>query len=300
MTTLKTACIAIFAAASLTAPAQAAAPASQRAETYAIARQFMRMQYELHDMKGAKSRFYSPDFIQHNQEIKNGVLGDQDFIEARQKREPDKYLPVEQWTNVIDHLLVQDKYFAIHHHVYAHPNDKGRVFMDIWRVENGKMVEHWDVIQPVNTAPLNGNTMWKDGVKAKPPGPGEPLPETIIRNYLRIGQDQGDARRAAELYIADRFVQHSPHIADGKRALIAYFAKRQAEAKPGAAKRISSVSHMVADGDLVLVTRHVMQAVGDKGSMYADLFRVQGGKIVEHWDVIQAVPEVSVNGNSMW
>ncbi len=298
MTTLKAACIGLIAAASLAAPAFGAAKVDHRAETYAVARQFMRMQYELHDMKGAKSRFYSPDFIQHNQEIKNGVLGDQDFIEARQKREPDKYLPVEQWTNVIDHLLVQDKYFAIHHHVFTHPNDKGRVFMDIWRVENGKMVEHWDVIQPVITEPLNRNTMWKDGVKPRPPRPGEPSPEAVIRDYLRIGQDQGDAKRAAELYIADRFIQHSPHIADGKPALIAYFAKRQAA--PAGPKRISSVSHIVADGELVLVTRHVMQAPGDKGTMYADLFRVQGGKIVEHWDVIQAVPEVSVNGNTMW
>ena len=76
MTMLTTSCIGLLAAACLAIPAQSATPAGDRAETYAIARQFMRMQYELHDMKGAKSRFYSPDFIQHNQEIKNGVLGD--------------------------------------------------------------------------------------------------------------------------------------------------------------------------------------------------------------------------------
>ena len=267
-------------------------------ETQKIARDFMHLQYEQKDLRGAKAKYYSPDFIQHNPQIANGRKGDQDFIAAREQRDPGHFLPLEQWVNKIDHVLVDGKYFAIHHRLYTSAQDRGRVFLDIWRVENGKMVEHWDVIQDIPEQAKNDNTMWGDLVPSRRPTGSDPSPQSVIRDYLRIGLEQGEPYAAAEKYLADDFRQHSPHIPDGKAAALAYFAARAALAP--AQPRISSVSHIVSDNDLVLVTRHVTTGPQDRGSMYADLFKVQRGKIVEHWDVIQSVPAESVNGNSMW
>jgi predicted SnoaL-like aldol condensation-catalyzing enzyme len=278
--------------------ASTAAQLDHSAETRAIARDFMHLQYELKDIKGAKLKHYAPDFIQHNPEIKSAVFGDLDFFAARQAREPEKYLPPEQWVNINSHLLVQGKYFAIHHRLYTNPKDPGRVFMDIWRVENGKMVEHWDIIQPVDQNPKNDNTMWSDLVASRPPPAGESEPEAVIREYVRMGLNDGNVVGAAERYIAPNFRQHSPHIPDGREGLIAYFKLRAAQ--PGAPTRINSVSHILADGDLVLVTRHTMTKEDPLGTMAGDLFRVQNSLIVEHWDVMQPVPTTSVNGNKMW
>lgn len=272
--------------------------AASDVETREIARDFMHLQYDEKDLKGAKAKYYTADFIQHNPEIANGVRGDQSFIDARRQRDPSHYLPIDQWINKIDHVMVDGKLFAIHHRLYTSPQDKGRVFMDIWRVENGKMVEHWDVIQAIPDEAKNGNSMWGDLMPNSPPGAHDPAPESVIRDYLRIGLTQNDPSSAAERYIADDFRQHSPHIADGKAALIDYFKNRLAS--QDSSLRVSYVSHILSDADLVLVLRHTVNGPGDRGSMYADLFRVRKGTIVEHWDVIQAVPETSVNGNTMW
>ena len=64
--------------------------------------------------------------------------------------------------------------------------------------------------------------------------------------------------------------------------------------------RFNYVSHIISDGDLVLVTRHTGAGPDDRGFMYADLFRIRAGKIFEHWDVIQPVPATTVNGSKMW
>ncbi|NUP30269.1 MAG: SnoaL-like domain-containing protein, partial [Streptomycetaceae bacterium] len=57
---------------------------------------------------------------------------------------------------------------------------------------------------------------------------------------------------------------------------------------------------IIAEGDLVAVHSHYVNYPGDRGSAILDLFRVRNGKIVEHWDIIQAVPETSANGNGMF
>ena len=274
------------------------APDPYSEETRTIARDFMHLQYEEKNLKGAKAKYYTPDFIQHNPEIASGVHGDQKFIDARQQRDPVHYLPIEQWVNKIDHVLVDGKYFAIHHRLYTSPQDRGRVFLDIWRVENGKMVEHWDVIQGIPEEAKNANSMCGDLSAGGAPAPDDPSPEAVIRGYLDVGLAQNNPGAAAEKYIADDFRQHSPHIADGKSALVEYFKSRTAD--PNSPARSSYVSHILSDADLVLVLRHVVNGPEDRGVMYADLFRVRRGKIVEHWDVIQAVPEKSVNGNTMW
>lgn len=57
---------------------------------------------------------------------------------------------------------------------------------------------------------------------------------------------------------------------------------------------------MIAEGDLVAVQHHFVDAPGKRGQAIVALFRVRHGKIVEHWDVIQAVPETSANDNTMF
>ncbi len=96
--------------------------------------------------------------------------------------------------------------------------------------------------------------------------------------------------------MADEYRQHNPHIQSGKKAFVAFF--KDLFAKNPQAR--AQVVHVAADGDLVWIHAHIVNDPNDRGFAVVDIFRVKNGRLVEHWDVMQAVPEHSANGNSMF
>lgn len=100
----------------------------------------------------------------------------------------------------------------------------------------------------------------------------------------------------ASTVVAQDYKQHNPQVADGKKPFVTFFTQYFAK-NPGARSRILRTA---VDGDLVWMHNHSTSGPGDRGRAIVNIFRVQGGKIVEHWDVIQAVPERAANGNSMF
>jgi predicted SnoaL-like aldol condensation-catalyzing enzyme len=101
---------------------------------------------------------------------------------------------------------------------------------------------------------------------------------------------------AVDRDIGATYIQHNPAAADGKAALKAFMAP-YFQANPGAK---ATILRSAADGDLVFLHVHAQASDQDPGVAVVDIFRVADGKIVEHWDVVQRVPDRTASGHPVF
>jgi len=103
---------------------------------------------------------------------------------------------------------------------------------------------------------------------------------------------------AIDDYIGDTYIQHNPRVADGKAALkelVSGFPKATDDSNlPG------EIVRAIAEDNLVVLHVKHHSWPGPNGGAFVDIFRVEDGLIVEHWDVIQAIPDTSANQNTMF
>jgi predicted SnoaL-like aldol condensation-catalyzing enzyme len=131
---------------------------------------------------------------------------------------------------------------------------------------------------------------------SEPAGPSQEdiNKETVIAFYDAAINDKDF--EAASAYLGDQYIQHNPLAADGPEGLKAFleFAKGNMSTFEVEFKRV------LADGDFVVVHAHAKASPDDRGSAVMDIFRLENGKVVEHWDVIQQIPETAQNDNTMF
>ena len=106
----------------------------------------------------------------------------------------------------------------------------------------------------------------------------------------------GRPEEAVAQYLGDHYIQHNPEADDGPEAFIG-FVHGLRDANPDVRLEIKRV---IAEGDLVVTHANLVLRPGEPGLALADFFRLEDGKVVEHWDVIQAVPDHSANSNGMF
>ena len=131
------------------------------------------------------------------------------------------------------------------------------------------------------------------------PALGGPLQENnkkIVRDFYELAFNQHKPTEAANKYIGGTYIQHNPRVPNGAAAFFSYF---EGFFKQHPQSRVD-IKRVLADGDLVVLHLHSVTDAKDRGRAIVDIFRVENGKIVEHWDVTQDVPAQAANTNTMF
>ena len=118
--------------------------------------------------------------------------------------------------------------------------------------------------------------------------------KTVVEFYEKALNEKDF--EAASKYFGPRYIQHNPGAPDGIegfKALIAQLKEKFANAK-------SEIKRAFAEGDYVILHVHGVREPGERGVAIVDIFRLENGKIVEHWDVVQPIPEKTANNNGMF
>jgi predicted SnoaL-like aldol condensation-catalyzing enzyme len=109
--------------------------------------------------------------------------------------------------------------------------------------------------------------------------------------------NQRKVQEGFDKYVGDTYKQHNPYAADGKQAAIDFLSKFLGTG----AEYKYDIKHVYVDGQIVIVHSHVTRGKDDRGSAVVDMFRLdKHNKIVEHWDVVQPIPEKPANDNTMF
>ena len=124
-------------------------------------------------------------------------------------------------------------------------------------------------------------------------------PETnkqTVLAYLNTAFNEKKPAEAVEKYGGSHYIQHNPQAPDGFEAFI-QFAGGFLEQFP---QTSFDIKRAVAEGDLVVTHSLLKTSPGDRGTAVADFFRLEDGKVVEHWDVMQPIPESAANDHPMF
>jgi predicted SnoaL-like aldol condensation-catalyzing enzyme len=118
----------------------------------------------------------------------------------------------------------------------------------------------------------------------------------LVRDFYEMAFNEHKPTEAAKKYFGDKYIQHNPNVPNGAAAFYNYF---EGHFKKNPKSHVK-IYRVIGDGDLVALHLHSKQNDTDLGRAIVDIFRVENGKIVEHFDVVQAVPAKTANGNTMF
>jgi len=215
--------------------------------------------------------YINPDkYIQHNLGVADGLAGFGAVLQALP--------PNSAKVNTV--RVFQDGDFVFTHTDYNFFGPK--IGFDIFRFEDGKIVEHWDNLQETPAKPSpSGHTMIDGATEIKDLDKTE-ANKTLVRNFVEDILVNGKMEKLAGYFDGDNYIQHNPNIPDQLSGLGATLGEL---AKQGVYLKYDKIHRMLGEGNFVLVVSE--GHFGKDHNAFYDLFRVENGKIAEHWDVIE-------------
>ena len=236
----------------------------------------------------AVATFLPENHVQHNPNLKDGKEPFVDFMSVLKEYQV-KLSPVR---------LFQDGNYIITQAIADNAQPFGAekmVIFDIWKFDNaGKLVEHWDCMQ-ANTPPNPSGRTLTDGstevVDIEKTGENKKIIGEFITKATQATKPE-DLGLLINTYFNPEFKQHNPGAGDGINGMFEGFQNG------GLGFSFTKLHQVFGEGNFILTVSEGTN-FGTPSAFY-DLFRLEDGKIVEHWDIIQDIPENSANANTMF
>lgn len=224
------------------------------------------------------------DYIQHNPQVPDGRDGLIGFVQSLATLEGGAEIsPVR--------VLRDGNLVAVHSEARFGPDHF--VVFDVFRFQDGMAVQHWDTVQSRPESTISGRTMTDGPTQVTDQEQTEANRQLVLDFYREVLID-GRIERAAD-YLGPYYHQHNPQIADGLEGFTAFFTYLQDNEIPFS---LTETHRSIAEGNFVLL--HSEGQIGGAPHAFFDLFRVESGRIVEHWDVVQPIPEDMAHDNGMF
>jgi predicted SnoaL-like aldol condensation-catalyzing enzyme len=217
-------------------------------------------------------------YIQHNLNFPDG----KDVLKGFFKGEP-------TGLDVKIHRVFEDGNFVALHTTYGGVWNNGtpQVAFDIFRFDDGLIVEHWDNLvdetppNPSGRTQIDGATASKDLDKTK-------VNKELVSRFMKDAFIGGDFSNVTSFISTEKYLQHNPLAGDGLEGLntfLKYLEDNQVDFS------YTKLHHVIAEGDFVLTTAE--GTYDGQNVAFYDLFRLENGLIVEHWDIINPIPPQS-------
>ncbi|GAA0242183.1 nuclear transport factor 2 family protein [Cryptosporangium japonicum] len=231
----------------------------------------------------AVDRWVSPGYVQHSGLAPDGPEGIRGLVES---------LPAGFRYDL--HRVLADGDLVALHGTYHGFGPDPLVAFDVFRVADGALAEHWDALTPVVPTTVSGRSQTDGPTEVTDLDRTEDnraLVTGFVENVLRGGK----VELITDYLSTESYAQHNTGIGDGLDGLGAALA---ALAQQGVSMVYDTVHRVIADGNFVLTVSE--GRFGPTPTAFYDLFRVDGGKIVEHWDVTPEIPATLPHGNGLF
>jgi len=225
-------------------------------------------------------------YTQHSTGVKDGPEGFIEFFESFLARNPVRDIQIVR-------SIVDGQYVFVHAYQNLNNGEAQWVTTDFFDTDaNDKIVEHWDVIAEFHPQTPSGHTS-VDGATAITDLDKTAQNKALVRSLIEDALMEGGNPEHLDRYIStEQYIQHNAEVADGLEHFqqLATMANRPLNYK--------EIVLLVGQGNFVasLCRAHWKDASLDQEYAQADIFRIENGKIVEHWDNVEPVPDVHVNG----
>jgi predicted SnoaL-like aldol condensation-catalyzing enzyme len=228
-------------------------------------------------------KYLSENYIQHNLAYGTGrdaFIGAVEYLSAANVK-----------TTVNNVRAFSDGDYVFLQTIYNFAGAGKQVAFDIFRFENGLIAEHWDNLQAIASPNPSGHTQTDGPIKVtdlEKTADNKALAEQFIKDVL-MGQNP-DA--LISYFEGDNYIQHNIQIADGLSGLGAALTSL---AEAGIEMKYDQIHLVLGEGNFVLAVSE--GSFGGVPTSYYDLWRIENGKIVEHWDVMETIADKSTWAN---
>lgn len=226
----------------------------------------------------AVDNYFAEDYIQRNPMIPSGSASIKKFIRKPVEQNSGSRPPNEQ------HRIIGEGDMVATHSTLYNFGPKPLVVFDVFRIEDGKIAEHWDNMTPLREVPNPAGRTQVDGSTEVTDIDQTEANKVLVTELVERMFIKGEKLDITQYINPVKYVQHNPDAGDGLQGLMELM---KSNAAKGLKMKYEEIGIVVAEGNFVLTGSR--GTVGDQPTAFYDMWRVEDQLIVEHWDVIAPI-----------